>query len=328
MARPVRIEFEGALYHVASRGNERRPIFLDDYDCQRRLDWLGRTVEIHGWRVHAYALMPNHDHFFIETPRPDLGAGMQFLNGCYTSYFNARHKRVGHLFQGRYKAVLVETERHFGEVSRYLHLNPVRAGLAEQPADYPWTSYVAYMNPHARAPWLDCARVLGEFGVGDVAREAYRQFMTEGVNRPPGSPWARSWRGLVLGSPAFVAKIRDRFAGASDSPEQPDLRAFRPRPSLDQIADCTARHYGEDRALWAVGRRSNNVARDIVAYLARKRYGYRAAEIAAFLGYRRSSAIAHTIARAQVVTCEGEIGAISRLLDAGRGEYGNRGVRP
>ncbi len=119
MARPLRVELAGGLYHVMSRGNERRPIVRDDADRQRRLDWLQRTVEIYGWRLHAFVLLTNHEHLFLETPEPNLSAGMHLLNGSYTGYFNVRHRRAGHLFQGRFKAHLIEEEGYFTEISRY-----------------------------------------------------------------------------------------------------------------------------------------------------------------------------------------------------------------
>ena len=129
-----------------SRGNERRAIVRDDVDRQRRLDWLQRTVETYGWRLHAFALMTNHDHLFLETPEPNLSAGMHLLNGSYTGYFNLRHRRVGHLFQGRFKAHLVEEEGYFTEISRYIHLNPVRAKLVERPEQWKWSSYGGYRS--------------------------------------------------------------------------------------------------------------------------------------------------------------------------------------
>jgi REP element-mobilizing transposase RayT len=144
MARPLRIQFPGALYHVISRGNERKPMVRDDADRQRRLDWLRRTVETYGWRLHAFALMANHEHLFVETPQPNLSAGMQYLNGSYTSYFNRRHRRSGHLFQGRFQGHLIEEEGYFLEVSRYVHLNPVRAKIVKRPGKYPWSSQAAY----------------------------------------------------------------------------------------------------------------------------------------------------------------------------------------
>src|SRR5271169_1035762 len=141
MARPLRIELAGGLYHVMSRGNERRAIVRDDADRQRRLDGLQRTVATHGWRLHAFALMTNHEHLFLQTAEPNLSAGMHLLNSSYTGYFNLRHRRVGHLFQGRFKAHLVEEEGYFTEISRYIHLNPVRARLVQRPEQWKWSSY-------------------------------------------------------------------------------------------------------------------------------------------------------------------------------------------
>lgn len=151
MARPLRIEYSGALYHVMSRGNARKAIVRDDVDREKRLDWLRRTVETYGWRLHAFVLMDNHDHLFVETPEANLSAGMQFLNGGYSSYFNRRRRRSGHLFQGRFKAQLIEEEGYFLEVSRYIHLNPVRAKRIP-PEKYPWSSYPGYVHPAVRCP--------------------------------------------------------------------------------------------------------------------------------------------------------------------------------
>src|SRR6185369_14352378 len=130
MARPLRLEFEGALYHVTSRGNERSPIFRDDRDRTKFLEILGSIASVSRWAVHAYCLMGNHYHLLLETPRPNLSAGMQRINGRYTQWFNRRHRRAGHLLQGRFKAILVERDPHLLELCRYVVLNPVRAGMA------------------------------------------------------------------------------------------------------------------------------------------------------------------------------------------------------
>jgi putative transposase len=163
MARPLRIEYPGAHYHVMSRGNERRPIVRDDADREKRLDWLRRTIETYGWRLHAFTLMNNHDHLFVETPEAKLSAGMQFFNGAYTSYFNRRYRRAGHLLQGRYKAQLVEEEGYYLEVSRYIHLNAVRACCVERPEQYRWSSYPSY---HSK----DVAAALGYSSAGGVGQ--------------------------------------------------------------------------------------------------------------------------------------------------------------
>jgi len=153
----------GALYQVMSRGNERRRIVTDDEDRERRADWPRRTVELYGWHLHAWILMNNHDPWCLETPEPNRSAGTQHRNGSYTSYFNRRHRRRGHVFQGRYKPHLIENEGHDWEVSRYILLNPARAKLVYRPEDWPWGSYRGCHRASRRVPWVTYERVLNEF---------------------------------------------------------------------------------------------------------------------------------------------------------------------
>ena len=141
MARPLRIEFANALYHVTARGNERRDIFFDTTDREAFLNGLAASCDRFNWLCHAYCLMSNHYHLLIETPDGNLSAGMRQLNGCYTQQVNRRHGRVGHLFQGRFKGILVEKDAYLLEMARYIVLNPVRAGMVASPADWPWSSY-------------------------------------------------------------------------------------------------------------------------------------------------------------------------------------------
>jgi len=164
MARPLRIEFPGALYHVTSRGNERAPIYFADLDRRSFLGILGDVVEQHRWMCHAYCLMPNHYHLVIQTLEPNLSRGMRQLNGVYTQRFNRRHDRVGHLFQGRFKGILVEREGHLLELVRYVVLNPVRAGMERDPEEYRWSSLRATLGL-VRAPrWLTVDPLLRHFG--------------------------------------------------------------------------------------------------------------------------------------------------------------------
>ena len=149
MARPLRIEFEGALYHVMARGNARADIFLDDEDRQAFVDNLGRVCRRFDWRIWAWCQMSNHYHLLVETLRPTLSKGMREVNGVYTQGFNVRHGRVGHVLQGRYKSVLVEKDTHLVELSRYVVLNPVRAGMTETAGDWPWSGYRAVMGKAA-----------------------------------------------------------------------------------------------------------------------------------------------------------------------------------
>jgi putative transposase len=143
MARQLRTDFPGAVHHVTSRGNERRPIFFDDRDREMFLAFLGQAVKRFGWSVTAFVLMTNHFHLLVQTPEAGLSKGMHWLNTKYVGWFNRRHERVGHLYQGRFKAILVEKETYFMEVLRYVVLNPLRARMVERPEDYRWSSYRA-----------------------------------------------------------------------------------------------------------------------------------------------------------------------------------------
>lgn len=151
MARPLRIELPGGLYHVTSRGDHRDEIYLDDSDRILWLELLGQVCERFNWVCHAYCLMDNHYHIVVETIKGNLSKGMRQLNGVYTQYFNRTHNRVGHLYQGRYKAILVEKDRHLLELSRYVVLNPVRAGMVKRVDQWPWSSFSA-MTGNSNCP--------------------------------------------------------------------------------------------------------------------------------------------------------------------------------
>jgi putative transposase len=214
MARPLRIEFPGALYHVTSRGNERAAIFFTDHDRHDFLSILGDVVEQHRWLCHAYCLMPNHYHLVIQTPEPNLSRGMHRLNGTYTQHLNRRHARVGHLFQGRFKAILVEREGHLLELARYVVLNPVRAEIERDPETYRWSSLRATLGLVRAPAWLAVAPLLSHFG----SPRRYRAFVREGIGLS--SPLAEI-RGPLLGSDAFAQSIGQRFEEKAAHPEIP-----------------------------------------------------------------------------------------------------------
>ena len=146
MVRPLRIEFPGALYHITDRGNERKAVFRDDADRHRLIQCFKEAVEKFGLKIHAFCLMGNHYHLEIGTPRGNLSKTMQWLKTAYTVYFNKRHRRSGHLFQGRYKAALIEKDKYLMALTRYIHLNPIRAGLVIRAEDYYWSSYKDYIR--------------------------------------------------------------------------------------------------------------------------------------------------------------------------------------
>jgi putative transposase len=214
MARPLRIEFPGALYHVTSRGNERAAVFFTDRDRFDFLDILGDVVEQFGWLCHAYCLMPNHYHLVVQTPEPNLSRGMHRLNGVYTQRLNRRHDRVGHLFQGRFKAILVEREGHLLELARYVVLNPVRAEMVSDPSAYRWSSLRATLGQTAIPRWLTVGSLLDHFG----SPQRYRAFVREGVGL--GSPLENA-RGSLLGSDEFARKVGRPVETKAAGPEIP-----------------------------------------------------------------------------------------------------------
>ena len=165
MARALRIEYKGAFYHVISRGNNREETFLDDTDRKQFLKYLKEQTLRYGIKIHAWCLMSNHYHLVVETPLGNLSKTMQSLNTSYTVYFNHRHRKVGHLFQGRYKAVLVQADEYLHCLSRYIHLNPVRANIVKDPGEYRWSSYKSYISKEEEQEFLTTEFILGMFRV-------------------------------------------------------------------------------------------------------------------------------------------------------------------
>jgi len=228
MARPLRIEFPGALYHVTSRGNAREPIFLEDSDRQVFLHRLGQVVESHLWLCHAYCLMTNHYHLLVETPEANLSRGMRRLNGRYSQCFNRRHERVGHVMQGRFTGILVERESHLLELARYVVLNPVRAGMVAAAEDYPWSSLRATVGLSPAPSWLTPVGLLARFG----SRSRYLEFVREGVGAA--SPWTAR-RGALLGSEEFVERLSARLDPKAAEREFPRKERLVHREPLEAI---------------------------------------------------------------------------------------------
>jgi len=234
MARPLRIEYEGAIYHVTSRGNAGMNIFRSDSDRQLFLKTLADVIDDMGWLCHSYCLMDNHYHLVIETPNANLGKGMRQLNGVYTQRFNRIHQQTGHLFQGRYKAVVVEADSYFLEVVRYVVLNPVRAGMVKDAQSWPWSSYRAVVGLESSPGFLSTERVLSHFSsTHKRAIASYSAFVTDGVD-------ARIWDGLnrqvYLGSDTFVASVHQQVQRSENDKNIPKQQRQAPAKSLQEIA--------------------------------------------------------------------------------------------
>lgn len=229
MARPLRLQFSGALYHVTARGDGREDIYLSDEDRRIFLDVLGGVARRFHWTIHAYCLMSNHYHLLVETPDANLSIGMRQLNGVYTQAFNKEHQRVGHVFQGRYKAILVEKEAYLLELARYVVLNPVRAGMVRTPGEWAWSSYRATISEERAPDWLATRWILSGFGeTTPAAVGAYIRFVALGGGQVT-TPWEQVKHQAFLGSEVFVDSLRCHIPTGTDLREVPQARA-RPIP--------------------------------------------------------------------------------------------------
>jgi putative transposase len=260
MTRPLRLSFPGAVYHVTSRGNARHDIVADDRDRSQWLSLLAHVVDRYGWLCHAYCLMDNHYHLVIETPKPNLSIGMRQLNGRYTQAYNRRHEQVGHVFQGRFTAILVEKDAHLRELCRYVVLNPVRAKIVSHPRLWMWSSYRATVGETKAPGWLTRDWILSQFGQrGGPAQARYRTFVAEGRGGP--APWEQLTGQIYLGSEKFVAQHQPNRV-IRDIPRR---QTQAQRPSLETLFE-----------------RKGDLEKTI--HQAYRQYGYRLADIADHLG--------------------------------------------
>ena len=234
MARALRIEYSDAVYHVTSRGNARNRIFADDQDRENFLAVLGVVVKRYNWLCHAYCLMDNHYHLMIETPDANLSRGMRQLNGVYTQKYNWRHSKTGHIFQGRYKSILVEKENYLLELCRYLVLNPVRANMVEKPEEWKWSSYGATAGIKSVPDYLMVDWILGLFSSKKgEAQKRYRQFVREGIHK--GAPWEELQAQVLLGKEGFIDKFKDLLSDKEQVKEIPRPQRYVSRPGLSKI---------------------------------------------------------------------------------------------
>lgn len=250
MARPLRIEFAGALYHVTSRGDRREDIYEDDVDRQSFLAVLGDVAARFNWVCHAYCLMSNHYHLLIETPNANLSQGMRQLNGVFTQASNRRHGRTGHLFQGRFKAILVDRDAYLLEVTRYIVLNPVRAHMVELPEHWPWSSYRATAGLSPAVPFLDTDTILSLFGKQrGRSRKQYERFVAEGMGKD--SIWQGLRQQIYLGDERFIERMQQAvdLERLSITVPKPQRRAPAPR-----LAEFFADHDDRDAAIIAAYR--------------------------------------------------------------------------
>ncbi|MFZ3136090.1 MAG: transposase [Thermodesulfovibrionales bacterium] len=272
MARPLRIEYDGAVYHVTSRGNARKPIYKEDEDRRMFLEVLHRANTRYNWLCHAYCLMNNHYHLIIETPDGNLSHGMRQLNGVYTQLFNKRHNRVGHIFQGRYNAILIQKESHLLEASRYVVLNPVRAKAVKDPDEWKWSSYRGTAGKEKPHPCLTKDWILGQFGSKRRQSEKkYREFVMAGIGEE------RIWKDVkgqsILGEDEFIERFLNHVKGYEEEKEIPKSQRYIGRPGLAKLLKGAKRR-----------KEKSKKAKEAV-----EKYGYSQKEVADYLGIHYST---------------------------------------
>lgn len=277
MARPIRVEYAGAIYHITSRGIDRREIFKEDEDRQQLVQLLKEGADFFRVEVIAYCLMGNHFHFLLETKEANLSRFMQRLNVAYTRYYNYKYNRVGPLMQGRYKAIVVGSDEYFLTLSRYIHLNPVKIkGIKEKSEveqklilrKYKWSSYAEILEPRKRSRYFKCARVLDYVG-GDneKGRKEYERYVSEGMTGKTINPMEDIKYQFLLGSDKFIEHIKERFIKDNESePLTPQMREIKQKPT-EKILRVVAKEYGVKESELLVSRSRHKEARQVLIEL-------------------------------------------------------------
>lgn len=308
MARPLRIQYPGALIHVTSRGNEKRPTFLDDRDRRKFLELLAQAVRRFEWVLDAYVLMSNHFHLLLELTETTLSEGMGWLNGKYAQWFNSAHARVGHLFQGRFGSPLIEKQTYFEEVLRYTVLNPVRAKMVCHPEDYEWSSYRATAGLCDAPEWLAVDNALASFGDDrGVARARYKAFVDAAIESCR-SPWNSLEGQIYLGSDEFIEEMRDRIEVKPRSSDHPRVqRELRPGMSAVISAVAEVMSLPSER----IQSRAGGMARSLVAWIGRYESNLTNSQIAAGLRLRSLGHVTDIVAE-----CDREMSRNAMLREA------------
>lgn len=282
MGRPLRITYPGAHYHVTSRGNEQKDVFKSRRDREQFLSYLESASTRYKATLHAYCLMTNHYHLLLETPEGNLPEIMRHINGAYTNYFNTKRKRAGHLFQGRYKAILIEADEYLMELSRYIHLNPVRAGMTLKPEEHPWSSYNCYIGAQPVPHWLHTDVMKEHFGDSNK----YRQFVEGMLTRDYQSPLQGIVGSTLLGSEPFIQEIMAiHLDGKQIERDIPAIRELSKIRKIEMIVENVREVFGDRKLAQKAG-----------IYLAHRYSGARLREVGAYFG-KKDSAIAQTTRR-------------------------------
>lgn len=275
MARPLRIEYPGAFYHVINRGNNQEKIFKNNRDKEKFLEYLEKANERFSIIIHTYCLMSNHFHLLVETPEPNLSVAMQWINVSYATYFNRKRGRHGHLFQGRFKAILIDADKYLKHLSRYIHLNPVRAKIVINPAEYNWSSYPAFIGKQTKPHFLETDWLLSIFGKNrKESKRNYKDFVEGADIKTLENPNRQAIQGFILGESDFVNWVKEAFlSGRQDEKEIPQLMKLKPKIPLKTVVNSVCEEfYCTEEQIITKGRKKNK-AREVAIYLARDMSG-------------------------------------------------------
>jgi len=297
MSRPLRIEYPGAWYHVMNRGRRGEKIFTADEDCKEFIEVLWETINLWGFKVSAYCLMSNHYHLLLQTPDGNLSRGMRHLNGVYTQRFNRRHKTEGQLFRGRYKAVLVDSDSYLLEVMRYIHGNPLNAGIVETLGDYRWSSHQGYLSRAEKWSWLYKDDLLSMLTSAKTRQKsAYLDFVSRGEPREIEKFYSLKNLPPVLGSESFKAFIKEKFCGLANKPEIPESRFL--APDAGKVIATVCDHYRISKSELLLSKRgTENLPRDLAIYLVRQLCRLTLPHVGSEFGIKNHSTVSSVVQR-------------------------------
>ena len=268
MARPYRLNAENCFYHITSRGDGRKNIYASEYDYRKFLEYIVKAKKRFEFYVYAYVLMPNHYHLLIKTLHANISKLMHYVNGSYTTYFNVKRKKTGHLFQGRYKSVVVDSDEYFSILSRYIHLNPVKAKLVKMPEEYKWSSYSEYMSKRKNCivDKREITKVLG------MTKEQYRQFVMEGVDKRE-NPFKNLYGGFLLGGEGFIKDKIKELKGQVEGEDYTHRRLLRRYVSVEDIDNVMKKERGRGIAEICASRLRPMTDKRIAIYLMKELTG-------------------------------------------------------
>ena len=284
MARPCRLQGENCFYHVTSRGDDRKKIYISEYDYKKFFEYLLTAKEKFKFHLYAWCLMTNHYHLFLETLQPNLSRIMQYINTSYTAYYNAKRRRCGHVFQGRYKSILVDQEAYFLELTRYIHLNPVKAKVVTSPGKYHWSSYKGYLNRKGDG-YIDKDRIKQYL---NMSSNQYRRFVLEGIGKE-WDPFKNVYAGFLLGPVKFIKEKLKCLGEQIETKEFAHKKKLKEYVKKEDIIEAVAKKYGKRPEELCRMKNRPMTQKQIAIYLLKRFTGLTNKEIGEIFGMKYSA---------------------------------------